>query len=148
MALSPTTYSRHSSFSKAAFSILFPYAIPAGFPSPAEDYCQKPLDLNELLVHRREATIFVTIQDNSMSKYGIHAGDLLIVDRSLSPTHGKIVLLHYQGEEYVRRYYCKEGKCFLAAQERGQSPQVIELTPDKEIQIRGVVRAVIHSFRS
>ena len=62
---------------------LFLSRVPAGFPSPAEDYVECSLDLNEHLIEHREATFFVRVKGQSMTGAGISDGDLLVVDRSL-----------------------------------------------------------------
>ena len=64
----------------------------AGFPSPAEQYLEPPLDLNELLVKRPAATFFVRVEGDSMINAGIHDKDLLVVDRSLTPSNGDIII--------------------------------------------------------
>ena len=66
--------------------------VPAGFPSPAQDYVEKTLDLNEQLIAHPAATYFVRVQGDSMIGAGIEDGDLLIVDRALEPKHGDIVV--------------------------------------------------------
>ena len=68
---------------------LFSGKVAAGFPSPADDYVEKTLDLNELLVQKPAATFFVRAQGESMLGAGIHPNDILIVDRSIEPTPGK-----------------------------------------------------------
>jgi DNA polymerase V len=71
---------------------LFTGKVAAGFPSPADDYVEKTLDLNELLVQKPAATFFVRAQGESMLGAGIHPNDILGVDRSLEPVAGKIVI--------------------------------------------------------
>ena len=67
-------------------------SVVAGFPSPAEQYLEPPLDLNELLVKRPAATFFVKVEGDSMINAGIHDKDLLVVDRSLTPANGGVAL--------------------------------------------------------
>ncbi|MBW2510754.1 MAG: UV protection and mutation protein, partial [Deltaproteobacteria bacterium] len=71
---------------------LFADAVPAGFPSPATDYCERKLDLNELCIQHPAATYFVRAQGDSMIEAGIFPGDVLVVDRSISASHGDIVI--------------------------------------------------------
>ncbi|MBU6323002.1 MAG: translesion error-prone DNA polymerase V autoproteolytic subunit, partial [Burkholderiales bacterium] len=71
---------------------------PAGFPSPAADHYDKRLDLNEHLVLHPEATFFLRVKGDSMIGAGIHDGDLLVVDRSLEPSHGRVVIAALDGE--------------------------------------------------
>ena len=70
---------------------------PAGFPSPAADHYDKRLDLNEHLVLHPEATFFLRVKGDSMIGAGIHDGDLLVVDRSLEPNHGRVVIAVLDG---------------------------------------------------
>ncbi len=77
---------------------LFSGKVAAGFPSPADDYVEKNLDLNELLVQKPAATFFVRAQGESMLGAGIHPNDILVVDRSLEAVPGKIVICALNGE--------------------------------------------------
>ena len=74
-----------------------------GFPSPADDFIERPLDLNEQLVSNPIATFFVRASGNSMDGAGIHDGDLLVVDRSVTPAHGKVVIAVVDGGLTVKR---------------------------------------------
>lgn len=71
---------------------LFAVPVKAGFPSPAEDYLEQNLDLNEHLIQHPAATFFVRVDGDSMRGAGIHKDDILIVDRALEPTNGKIII--------------------------------------------------------
>ena len=77
-------------------------SVVAGFPSPAEQYLEPPLDLNELLVKRPAATYFVRVQGDSMSGAGISDGDLLVVDRSLRPADGDVIIASVDGDFTVK----------------------------------------------
>ena len=77
---------------------LFSGKVAAGFPSPADDYVEKNLDLNELLVQKPATTFFVRAQGESMLGAGIHPNDILVVDRSLEAVPGKIVICALNGE--------------------------------------------------
>ena len=72
--------------------------VSAGFPSPAEDYMYKSLDLNELMIKRPSATFFCRVSGESMRDLGIFDGDLLVVDRAVTPYHGAVVLAAVNGE--------------------------------------------------
>ena len=85
----------------------------AGFPSPAEQYLEPPLDLNKLLVKRPAATYFVRVQGDSMEGKGIYDGDLLVVDRSLDPRDGDVVIAAVDGEFTVKTLRKKAGKVGL-----------------------------------
>ena len=79
-------------------------SVVAGFPSPAEQYLEPPLDLNELLVKRPAATYFVRVEGDSMIGAGIRDKDLLVVDRSLTPANGDIIIASVDGEFTVKTY--------------------------------------------
>ena len=79
-------------------------SVVAGFPSPAEQYQEPPLDLNELLVKRPAATYFVRVEGDSMEDEGIRHGDLLVVDRSLRPASGDVIIASLGGDFTVRTY--------------------------------------------
>jgi DNA polymerase V len=77
-------------------------SVVAGFPSPAEQYLEPPLDLNELLVKRPAATYFVRVEGDSMIEAGIHDGDLLVVDRTLRPASGDVIIASVDGDFTVK----------------------------------------------
>ena len=79
-------------------------SVVAGFPSPAEQYQEPPLDLNELLVKRPAATYFVRVEGDSMIGAGISDGDLLVVDRSLRPADGDVIIASVDGDFTVKTY--------------------------------------------
>ena len=77
---------------------LFQSHIPAGFPSPADDFIEKPLDLNDYAIKHPAATFFAWCEGESLRDLGINDGDLLIIDRSIEPRHGMIVVAAIRGE--------------------------------------------------
>ena len=79
------------------FRPLFTCSVSAGFPSPAEDHVDRKLDLNELLVPHPAATFFVRVAGDSMINAGINNGDILVVDRSVEATNGKIIIAIVNG---------------------------------------------------
>lgn len=117
--------------------------VKAGFPSPADDYLDKKLDLNEHLIQHPSATFFVKVKGDSMVRAGIHSGDILIVDRSLEPKDKKIVVAILNNEFTVKRVRKKAGKLFLVAENDG-FPE-IEVKEEMDFEIWGVVVHVIHS---
>jgi DNA polymerase V len=86
---------------------LYANKISAGFPSPADDYIEMKLDLNTHLIKHPAATFFVRVSGDSMLNAGINSGDLLIVDRSIEPVDGKIVIVALNGELTVKRLSIK-----------------------------------------
>lgn len=121
---------------------LFTAKVSAGFPSPADDFIDKTLDLNEFLVAHPSATFFVRVAGTSMIDAGIHPGDILIVDRALDPVSGSIVIAVLDGEFLVKRFRKKGEQSFLVADNPAFKP--IELTGDMTVEVWGVVTYVIH----
>ena len=120
----------------------FETRLRAGFPSPADDYLDKQLDLHELLVEHPEATFFVRVEGDSMVEAGMHSGDILVVDRSLSPKNNKIIVALLNGEFTVKRLKLEGEKIYLVAENRYYSP--LEVTEESDFQVWGVVTYVIH----
>lgn len=116
--------------------------LSAGFPSPASDYMEKALDLNEYLIKNPSATFFVEITGDSMINAGIHSGDILIVDRSLEAKHNRIVVAVLNGEFTVKRLSWQKGKIKLIPENPAYDP--IEIKEGTEFEIWGVATTVIH----
>ena len=122
---------------------LFHCSVACGFPSPADDYIHKALDLNEYLIRKPAATFIVRAEGDSMQGAGIRSGDLLIVDRSISPQNGAVVLAVVGGEFTVKRLSWKPGGLILAAENGNFAPiEFSEGSPD--LEICGVVTFSIH----
>jgi len=119
--------------------------VPAGFPSPAEDYVDKKLDLNEHLIQHPAATFFIRVDGDSMIEAGIHSGDLLIVDRKLEPGDQSVVVAALEGELTVKRLVKKNGKLYLASENPKFKP--IEVNPETGVEVWGVVVHSIHNVR-
>lgn len=120
--------------------------VSAGFPSPAEDYVEKKLDLNELLISHPAATFFVRVEGDSMINANIHSGDILIVDRSLSAENGSIAIAVLNGEFTVKRVKIEKGELFLVAENPRFPP--IKVSKEADFQIWGIVTYVIHNVRT
>ena len=116
--------------------------ISAGFPSPAEEYIEGKLDLNQHLVTHPLATFFVQVSGDSMIGAGIHEVDLLIVDRSLEARDGKVVIAVVNGELLVKRLKYYDNQPSLVA-EHPDYPE-LKITEVMDFQIWGVVTNVIH----
>jgi len=121
---------------------LFFSGVSAGFPSPADDYIDRELDLNEYLVANPAATFFVRVAGDSMINAGINHDDILIVDRSLEPISGKIIIAIIDGELTVKRLIKTENSCRLVA-ENPRYPHT-EILRDMELEVWGVVTCSIH----
>ncbi len=119
--------------------------VKAGFPSPAEDYIEDRLDLNEHLVSHPNATFYVRVSGESMLNAGIQNGDTLVVDRSLDARNDDIVIATVNGEFTVKRLVYRASRPWLIPCNPAFSE--IELTEDMDAVIWGVVTSVIHKFR-
>ncbi len=124
---------------------LFSDAVSAGFPSPATDYCERKLDLNELCIQKPAATYFVRAQGDSMIDAGIFPGDVLVIDRSITASHGDIVIAAVNGELTVKRLETKP-QTRLVPMNSQHAPIVIPLR-EADLEIFGVATNVIHSLR-
>lgn len=126
-----------------------PYPLPltraglSGFPSPAQDYEGRTLDLNERLVKRPAATFFMTVTGDSMEDFSIQDGDILVVDRSVDARSGHIVIALVDGEVIVKSYEMIGRRPYLCSGNSQYAPIPIA---DLECQVWGVVRSVIHEF--
>jgi len=114
--------------------------VEAGFTSPADDFIEEYLDLNDLLVKQPEATFFVRVSGKSMVDAGIFPGDILIVDRSLTAKDGKIIIANVDGDVTVKRLSMRDGKITL----KSESSNHKDITITGELHIWGVVTSVIH----
>jgi DNA polymerase V len=121
---------------------LYEDTVAAGFPSPAEDYIEKKLDLNDLLIKHPAATFFVRVQGSSMQDASILSGDMLVVDRSLPAKNGSIVIAIYNGEFTVKRLKIEGENIFLIPENK--TFKAIEIKKSDEFEIWGVVSYVIH----
>lgn len=124
---------------------LYSSRVSAGFPSPADDYIEKKLNIHELLVKNESSTFFVRVEGNSMLDARIHSGDILVVDRSIDPKPGKIVIAVLEGELTVKRIKKENGKLFLFPENPEYKP--IEISRDIDLTIWGVVTNVIHTVQ-
>ncbi|HEB79208.1 MAG TPA: translesion error-prone DNA polymerase V autoproteolytic subunit [Rhodospirillales bacterium] len=133
---------------------LFASRVAAGFPSPAEDHVEGKLDLNEHLIKHPAATFIVRVEGASMTGAGIHPGDLLIVDRSLEPRDGSIVVAAVNGELTVKRLRAEKGGWVLKAENpdfpdipiAGAANAEAPNTEDVACAVWGVATNAIHSL--
>jgi DNA polymerase V len=123
---------------------LYSSKVTAGFPSPADDYVETSLDIQSLLVKRPAATFFVRVQGDSMQGAGIHSDDILVVDRSLTPAAGKVVLCAVNGELTVKRLLQHDGVWCLHA-ENPAYPDIV-LSDALDTVCWGIVTNVIHAL--
>ena len=123
---------------------LFSHKVAAGFPSPADDYIEGRLSLDEHLISNKDATFFVRAKGNSMVGAGIFDGDLLVVDKSLTPSSGDIVIAIVDGDLTVKRLINRDGKVIL----KPENPRCkeIEFKEGQELQVWGVVTSTVKKF--
>jgi DNA polymerase V len=121
---------------------LYMVSVSAGLPTAAEDYIEGKIDLSRHLIKNQATTFLVRVTGDSMIGAGIHAGDLLIVDRSLDPRDQKIVIAVLNGELTVKRLHYENQNLFLLPENPDYPAIAVE--EGMEIQVWGVVTNVIH----
>jgi DNA polymerase V len=118
--------------------------ISAGFPSPADDYLEAKLDLNKLLIRNPSSTFFARVRGTSMQDVGIHDGDILIIDKSLSPSHNSVLICFIDGEFTVKKIQKKNGDLYLMPQNKEFAP--IKVDKESDFRLWGVVTYCIHKL--
>ncbi|MFY9328565.1 MAG: translesion error-prone DNA polymerase V autoproteolytic subunit [Georgfuchsia sp.] len=118
-------------------------SVPAGFPSPAADYFEERLSLDEHLIEHQEATFFVRVAGGSMVGFGIHDGDLLVVDRALQPIDRCVVVAVVDGEFTIKQLCRIPEGVLLRSSGRGHGD--IFVGPEQELTVWGVVRYSVHA---
>lgn len=121
--------------------IYFDTGISAGFPSPADDFMQQSLSLDSELIKNKEATFFARVTGQSMIDAGLNDNDLLVIDRSLSPSHNRIAVCFLDGEFTVKRLKVKKGEVWLQPENKDYKP--IKVTEENDFIIWGIVTNVI-----
>ena len=119
--------------------------VGAGFPSPATDYVEDDIDLNNHLIKNIPSTFLIRAQGKSMNSVGIHDGDLLVVDRSLNPKNFSTVIVNVNEELVVKSFIKEKDQSFLTSGSKRLKDK-INLTENPEIFIWGVVTYVIHAL--
>ncbi|MCB5247174.1 MAG: translesion error-prone DNA polymerase V autoproteolytic subunit [Candidatus Cloacimonetes bacterium] len=116
--------------------------VQAGFPSPATDYLEGVLDLNEYLIKHPAATFFARVEGESMTGIGIFPDDIVIVDRSLEAGNNTVILARYDGEFAIKRLRIENGEYFLVPE--NEDYPVLKINEELDFVVWGVVTAVIH----
>jgi repressor LexA len=127
----------------AAFPIKFLGAVDAGWPSPAEEELRDTLSLDDLLIQNREASFLLKVSGDSMSGAGILPGDMVIVDRGLTPKSGDIVIAEVDGA-WTMKYLRKRGESVALIP---ANPKYRPIRPKRELKIAGVVTAVVRKYK-
>jgi DNA polymerase V len=112
---------------------LLMWRVPAGFPSPAEDYVEGRIDLNRDLIRHPLATFYIKVEGDSMINAGIHPGSLLVVDRAVEVHEGHIVVARINDELCVKRYCVENGLIYLMPENELFQPILITEEMDFEI---------------
>lgn len=116
--------------------------VPAGFPSPAQDYIEGSLDLNEHVIQHKASTFFVFVEGYSMVGAGIMPGDIIVVDRSLEAVNNKIIIAIYDGELVLKRLKIEDDAYWLCSENPDYKP--IRVDQELDFFVWGVVTFVIH----
>ena len=137
LGIDPAAYARGLGLAESATQ--------AGFPSPAADHRIQRVDLNAELVQHEEATLLVRVRGESMRDVGIFDGNILVVDKSLTPVHGDIVVAILDDEFTCKKLYCRDGLVKL----QPANPDFPEIVPQEgqELRIWGVVTSTVTRFR-
>lgn len=121
----------------------FPEALlSAGFPSSAENFTERSLDLNDLLIKNSTSTFYIKVIGDSMINAGINSNDILIVDRSLTPTNNSIAVVRINNEFTVKRIKFEHNKVLLIPE--NEKYKVTEITGEMDFEIWGIVTFIIH----
>ena len=115
--------------------------ISAGFPSPADDFLDSSIDLNQSLIKNKDATFYGRVRGDSMIDAGMNNGDLLIIDKSINPTDGRIAVCFIDGEFTVKRIKIEKDVIWLIAENKNYKP--IKVTKEDDFTIWGIVINVI-----
>lgn len=118
--------------------------ISAGFPSPADDYLEAKLDLNQLLIQNPSSTFFARVRGSSMVDVGINDGDILIIDKSLEPKPNSVLVCFIDGEFTVKKVMKANGDFYLMPQNKEFEP--IKVNKDSDFRLWGVVTYCIHKL--
>jgi len=135
------------SLSDVAIKLRLPFiehGISAGFPSPADDFLDTSIDLNQALIKNKDATFYGRVRGNSMIDAGMNDGDLLIIDKSITPTDGRIAVCFIDGEFTVKRIKIEKDVIWLIAENKNYTP--IKVTKENDFTIWGIVINVIKNI--
>jgi DNA polymerase V len=135
----------YSALSDSELSLpLVPGGINAGFPSPAMDFMDLSIDMNKHLIKHPSATFYGRVKGESMRDVGINDGDLLVIDKSIEATDGKIAICYLDGEFTIKRIKMEKDCCWLMP--ANEQFQPIKVTADNDFLIWGIVTHVIKAF--
>lgn len=118
--------------------------IKAGFPSPAEDFSDISIDLNKELIKNPSSTFFGRVTGDSMKDLGVEEGDLLVIDKSIIPTEGKLAICFIDGEFTLKKIHIDANCIWLVPANDNYKP--IKVTQENDFMVWGIVTHVIKSF--
>lgn len=118
-------------------------SIQAGFPSPAEEELQDIMSLDDYLISNPQATFLLRVEGDSMIDAGVHPGDLVLVQRNLTPRNGDIVIAHVDNEWTLKFFEKRQGKVILRAANEKYPP----IAPRQELLIAGIVIANVRKYK-
>ena len=122
-------------------AVFIDMTISAGFPSPADDFRETRISLDEELILNKEATFFAKVSGQSMIGAGLEDNDLLVIDRSIEPTNNKIAVCFLDGEFTVKRLHIEKKTITLMPENDDYKP--IKVSKDSDLLIWGIVTYVI-----
>lgn len=122
--------------------------VQCGFPSPAADYAENDLSLNDYFVKNKDATFVIEARGDSMIDAGIYEGDILIIDRSIEPRRGDIVLAYLQGDFTLKKLEFVDGKPELHPQNSSGNYPIIHPGEYDDFQIEGVLVGSGRKYRN
>lgn len=126
---------------------LFYHSVVAGFPSPASDYVEKKLDINELIIKNPDYTFFVRVRGQSMNKAGLLDDDILVVDKSVLPAEGRLVVVYVNGENTVKRIHYVGDRVHLVPESEQSEFKTLIIDPFNDtFEIFGVVIASMRKY--
>lgn len=118
--------------------------VQAGFPSPADDFTESVIDLNKELIKNPLATFFCRVNGDSMQDIGIYDGDLLVVDKSITPRNGNVAVCYVDGEFTLKKIKIEKDCCWLIPANVKYQP--IRITEENNFMVWGIVKHAIKSF--
>ena len=133
---------------KEKLDLLFAPSIKAGFPSPAEDYLSDSLDFNRDLIKHPEATFYAVVDGDSMTGLGIHPGDIAVIDKSLEPAHGDIVVSYINEEFNIKQLdLTHKDEGYIELRSGNPKYPTFRINEDDHFEVWGVVAYTIKKWK-
>ena len=142
-----TEVSKPSSETNGNKTLLFSSRPSAGFPAPGDDQVERALDINDLVVKNPASTFFVRVSGDSMVGAGIFSDDVLVIDRSVDPSNGKIVVAAINGELVIKRLHQPSSRQGLELVSENDEYEPIKVSEDENCVVWGVVVGSVRQFK-